>query len=172
MIKRKRILLIPYLFIQVKDNKILSSLKLQGQAQLLKEEEEKLAKLNAKTEFSQRLLNPTAGSRNLMRCLQATSSPGGNGTASTSLATPPAPLKSITARDLLQQHKIQLSAMKANFQKSNALIQQPQLGRGLQQDAEIEIDLSQEVSFIIHFLKNNYDMIVIHGIRFYWFFYF
>ena len=96
---------------------------------------------NVKTEFSQRLKNPTAGSRNLMRCLQTTSSPGGNATPSKPLPTSPAPIKSITAKDLLLQHKMQLSTM--NFQKNNPL---PQLGRGLQQDAEIEIDLSQEVS--------------------------
>jgi len=112
----------------------------------LKEEEEKQAKLNGKTEFSQRLLNPTAGTRNLMRCLQSASSPGSNAAPSKPLPVSPAPIKSITAKELLQQHKVQLSTMKANLQKSNALIQQPQLGRGLQHDAEIEIDLSQEVS--------------------------
>jgi len=132
---------------KIKDNKILSSLKLQGQAQLLKEEEAKLALLNSKTEFSQRLLNPTAGTRNLMRCIQTKSSSGTISSHSNTPVTAPPVIKSITAKDLLQQHQMQLSTLKANYQKNNPLNQQPkpQLGRGLKLDAELEIDLSEEI---------------------------
>ena len=54
---------------KAKDNKILDSLKLQSQALLMKEEEERAARAE-KDPFAQRLKNPTAGTRNLLRCMQ------------------------------------------------------------------------------------------------------
>jgi hypothetical protein len=119
----------------------LDSLKLQSQAARLKEEEENLARKNMKTEFSERLLNPTAGTRNLLKCLeQAKSSKG-----SAPISSPTAPMKSITARDLIQQHQQKLLEMKAIQTKaSQAALSTPLLGRGLVQDQK-EIDLFDEV---------------------------
>ena len=107
----------------------------------LKEEEENLAKKNIKTKFSERLLNPTAGTRNLLKCIeQAKSSKG-----STPTSSPTAPMKSITAKDLIQQHQQKLLEMKAIQTKATQAAQlSPQLGRGLVQDQK-EIDLSDEV---------------------------
>lgn len=119
----------------------MDSLKLQSQAARLKEEEENLARKNMKNEFSERLLNPTAGTRNLLKCLeQAKSSKG-----SASISSPTVPMKSITARDLIQQHQQKLLEMKAIQTKaSQAALSTPLLGRGLVQDQK-EIDLFDEV---------------------------
>ena len=137
-----------FLFIKAKDNKILDSLKMQSQALRLKEEEENLAKKNIKTQFSERLLNPTAGSRNLLRCLEADKaekdSPIPKGTPIPS----PTSMKSITAKELLQQHQQKLLDMKAlKMKASQAALLTPQLGRGLEQDQK-EFDLSEEVTVL------------------------
>lgn len=113
---------------------------MQSQAMRLKEEEESLAKKNAKSQFSERLLNPTAGTRNLMRCLEAAKNPKDN----TSIPSPK-PMKSITAKELIQQHTQKLLDMKAlQMKASQAAMLTPQLGRGLGQD-QTEFDLSEEV---------------------------
>lgn len=114
---------------------------MQSQAQRLKEEEEELAKKNLKTQFSERLLNPTAGTRNLLRCLEAKKNP--QGPTSTSLSPV---VKSITAKDLIMQHKQKLSDLKAAQMKLNqpAALSTPQLGRGIMQN-QTDVDLSEEV---------------------------
>lgn len=121
--------------LQAKDKKILDSLKMQTQAQRLKEEEEELAKKNIKTQFSERLLNPTAGSRNLMRCLEAKKTPQAEIKSPSSSVS----MKSITAKDLIMQHQQKLQEMKASQLKTT-----PQLGRGMSLE-QTDIDLSVEV---------------------------
>ena len=118
-----------------KDNKILESLKLQSQAMQLKEEEEMQAKKD-NNDFVQRLKNPTAGSRNLLRCM------GGiiPGTSSSPAPTKAPAIKSITPSELLQQHKMQILKMKSSQVSPKS---SPQLGRGLGTD--IDIDLSEPV---------------------------
>lgn len=117
---------------------------MQNQAQRLKEEEAELARANMKTEFSERLKNPTAGARNLMRCMDPAKAveqfPQGVIALHSSPAGPSArqAMKSITAQELLQQHKQQMQVMKASQQKT------PQLGRGIQEHQD-EIDLSEQV---------------------------
>lgn len=129
------------IFVQVKDNKILDSLKMQNQALRLKEEEEKLAKKSLQAQFSERLLNPTAGSRNLLRCLETSK----GSKESKGISSPTAPVKSITAKDLLLQHQQKLLEMKAiQMKASKVASSSPQLGRGLVQDQK-DIDLSEEV---------------------------
>lgn len=116
---------------------------MQGQAERLKEEEAELARKNVKSQFAERLLNPTAGSRNLLRCVEAKSLVPPSATSMAASISPSVkqPVKSITAKELLQQHKQQMEMMKASQQKT------PQLGRGLE-DHQEEIDLSEEVSFV------------------------
>ena len=97
-----------------------------------------MAKMATKSQFSQRLLNPTAGTRNLMRCIEGKPSPVlGPGFCIPAPSNSPT-IKSITAKDLLQQHKQQMMVLKA---KQTSQQQQPQLGRGLQNEQH-EIDLS------------------------------
>lgn len=125
------------IFFKVKDVKTLNALSLSEHAQRIKAEEE-FAKKNVKVEFTERLKNPTAGARNLLRCMD-----GGNGGTSP-ISSPSTPkMKSITARDLLEQHKQQLQSMKsAQLEKTQP--QTPLLGRGLLSN-DREIDLSDEV---------------------------
>lgn len=114
---------------------------MQTQAQRLKEEEEELAKKNVKTQFSERLLNPTAGSRNLLRCLE-----GKNTSQEIKIQASPVSMKSITAKDLIMQHQQKLKDMKASQLKGSqpVLSITPQIGRGISQE-QTDIDLSVEV---------------------------
>ncbi|XP_057364805.1 protein MCM10 homolog [Daphnia carinata] len=126
---------------KVKDNKILDSLKMQNHALRLKEEEENLAKKSIQAQFSERLLNPTAGSRNLLKCLEKSK----DSKESPSASSPTPPVKSITAKDLLLQHQQKLLEMKAIQMKTSKIaLSSPQLGRGLVQNQN-EIELSAEV---------------------------
>ena len=111
----------------------------------MKEEEEDLAQKNAKSQqFSERLLNPTAGSRNLLKCLEKSKNPVES--TSSSIISSPVTIKSITAKDLILEHKQKLQVMKAAQNKTvlPPLQSSPQLGRGLAHDQN-EIDLSIEV---------------------------
>jgi len=113
---------------------------MQSEAMRLKEEEEELARKNVKTQFDERLKNPTAGSRNLLRVLEGTKASPGSPSS-------PAAMKSITAKDLLQQHKQQLQTMKESQIKAGHIAAtSPQLGRGLG-DCQQEIDLSEVFNF-------------------------
>lgn len=114
-------------------------MSLSEHAQRIKNEEE-LAKRNVKIEFTERLKNPTAGARNLLRCMDAGKSAG------TPTASPSAPkMKSITAKDLLDQHKQQLQIMKSAHLEKSPTTQVPLLGRGLLSN-DREIDLYDDVN--------------------------
>lgn len=112
---------------------------MQSQAGRIKEEEEaEAARKNSQVDFSQRLRNPTAGSRNLLRCMEAKAQQSSPQSANPSPVAVSAPMKSITAKDLLLQHKQQMELMKAKQTAPS-----PQLGRGLQEHQD-EIDLSED----------------------------
>ena len=111
---------------------------MQSEAGRIREEEAELARKSVKTEFSERLQNPTAGSRNLLRCMELKAQKSSPQAASPTLLAPK-PIKSITAKELLQQHKQQMQILKASQSA-----QSPQLGRGLQ-ELQDEIDLSEEI---------------------------
>lgn len=131
-----------YILIKAKDTKTLNALSMSEHAQRIKEEEE-LAKKNVKVEFTERLKNPTAGARNLLRCMEA-----GKSTSSPVASPAASNMKSITAKDLLDQHKKQLQSMKnAQLEKSQS-VTPPVLGRGLLSN-DREIDLSDEVCLFI-----------------------
>ena len=108
------------------------------------DQELQLAK-EKKIEFKERLQNPTAGSRNLLRCMEAKS-------ASPSVPAPtasPAAIKSVTAKDLLEQHKKDMLKRKESQQRSASVAAAaaaavPQLGRG--NDFQAEIDLCDQVA--------------------------
>lgn len=123
---------------------------MQSKAQMLKEEQEELAKKNTKTQFSERLLNPTAGSRNLLRCLEVKNNPQGK-----SITSPAPAIKSITAKDLIMQHKQKLLEIKATQMKSQPTASPtPQLGRGISRD-QGDIDLSEEVVILLYFRESK-----------------